>query len=132
MEVGAEHKVISLAQRNVQATQGAFDPVALGDTAAVRCKVPKLVERIVDGFALAAVRFHCEGGDVIPAGLVQGILASEKLCCVTERRSSGQADTSMTACYDVWGGLRPGPVIHGFSRVGRRAREPLCVLQPKG
>ena len=75
MEVGAEHKIVPLAQRNAQATQVSFDPGPLSDTATVRGKVPQLVEQRVGGRALAAIRFHREGGKVIPARSVQGILA---------------------------------------------------------
>ena len=42
MEIGAEHKISPLAQRNTQATQGAIDPGALGDTATVRVEMPQL------------------------------------------------------------------------------------------
>ena len=61
IEVGAEHQITPLAQGNAQATQGAFDPGTLGDTATVRGKVPELVEQRVGGFALVPVRFHHEG-----------------------------------------------------------------------
>ena len=36
VEVGAEHKIVPLTQRNAEATQGSFDPGPLRDTAAVR------------------------------------------------------------------------------------------------
>ena len=45
------------------------------DTATVRGEVPQLVEQRVGGRALAAIRFHHEGGRVIPARPVQGILS---------------------------------------------------------
>ena len=75
MEVGAEHKITLLAQRNAQATQGAIDPGTLGDTAAVRGEVPQLVEQRVGGSALAAIGVHHEGGKVVPARPMQGIPA---------------------------------------------------------
>ena len=75
MEVGAEHKIVPLAQRNAQATQGSFYPGPLRDTAAVPGEVPQLVEQRVGGRALAAIRFHHEGSKFMPASPVQGILA---------------------------------------------------------
>ena len=53
MEVGAEHKIVPLAQRNAQATQGSSDPAPLSDTATVRGEVPQLVEQRVGIFVLS-------------------------------------------------------------------------------
>ena len=72
VEVGVEHKIVPLTQRNAQATQGSFDPGPLRDTAAVRGEVPQLVEQRVGGRALASIRLHHEGGKVIPVGPMQG------------------------------------------------------------
>ena len=74
IEVGAERKIVLLAQCNAEATQGSFDPGPLSDTATVRGEVPQLVEQRVDGRAPADITFHHEGGKIIPARPVQGIL----------------------------------------------------------
>ena len=51
-DCAAQHKIVLLAQRDAQVTQGSFDPDPFGE------KVPQVVKQRVRGLALAAIRLH--------------------------------------------------------------------------
>ena len=74
IEVGAERKIVLLAQCNAEATQGSFDPGPLSDTATVRDKVPELVEQRVGGRALAPSDFTTREVQSHPPGLRRAYL----------------------------------------------------------
>ena len=71
----------SLAEGDAQSPQCTLNPRPLGDEPAVSGKAPQKVQECMRGGALATIGFDDEGGEVIAAGLAQGILGNI-LCCM--------------------------------------------------
>jgi hypothetical protein len=80
MQVRTEHKVVPLAQRYAELSQGAFDPCTFCDATRVTGKPAQLVQQRVAGGTQATVRLHHKWCEVISPRLLQGVLADSLLC----------------------------------------------------